>query len=419
MGQGAPRRLTRLGVLVGLAGLAACAGQQPPERSALPEVAAVVDAARSCVFLAGEGTGVRVDEVVAGSAADGVLQPGDLLVGLDGRNVASTADVFRLLSGKEVGDRLELEVERDGALREAVLTLTANPDDPSRPRIGIAIVTRFDEVEPATLAVGARLGAHSRLVEVDGLLYGLDPVSAVAVPTGVEPPESPWFAAGGTLYRLEGAGTDSARIVGDDGTRIEIADAGITPYQVVGAVDGSLVVGLAGTDGAVYLARVNPTSPPETVWTAEIEEASGVPGAAFASPDGDRVLVVGFPPGAEGPFRLRVLDAATGEEVVGDQVLGDVRPAVAFGWFDDRRVVVQTQEGGIALLSVADGELEAVQLRVAVEEGDRLFPVGDGVHLLIARPFELLRSGLEASVETRRLITRCDVGAIGLPGSAG
>lgn len=88
------------------------------------------------------GTGAIVIDTVPDSAADGVLLPEDVIVEMDGTAVEFRDDVIAGLAGKEIGDPVELRVERsasDGTTETVDLTLVLGPniDDPTRPMIGI------------------------------------------------------------------------------------------------------------------------------------------------------------------------------------------------------------------------------------------------------------------------------------------
>ena len=80
--------------------------------------------------------GVYIAEVTEGGAADQAgLQPGDLLVSIDGTAVTSTSEVTSLLQDHEVGDQIEVQVQRDRqllsvtvTLQDAALTTTQNAE---------------------------------------------------------------------------------------------------------------------------------------------------------------------------------------------------------------------------------------------------------------------------------------------------
>ncbi|HEX6419962.1 MAG TPA: S1C family serine protease [Acidimicrobiales bacterium] len=66
-------------------------------------------------------SGVEVASVVPGGPADGGgLQPGDLIVAVDGMPVTQLADLFDDLRGRSPGERLDVTVIRDGGDRTAV-----------------------------------------------------------------------------------------------------------------------------------------------------------------------------------------------------------------------------------------------------------------------------------------------------------
>jgi S1-C subfamily serine protease len=72
----------------------------------------------------GRGRGLRVVEVVPGSAADGAgLRPGDVIVEVDGQPVQTAGDLQRLMMAEVVDRFALLRVIRDGAM----LTVTAIP----------------------------------------------------------------------------------------------------------------------------------------------------------------------------------------------------------------------------------------------------------------------------------------------------
>jgi S1-C subfamily serine protease len=50
---------------------------------------------------------------------------GDVIVGVDGEPVHAVDDLFRLLGRHKVGEQVRLELVRDGASRQATVTLEA------------------------------------------------------------------------------------------------------------------------------------------------------------------------------------------------------------------------------------------------------------------------------------------------------
>jgi Lon-like protease len=85
------------------------------------------------------GHGVRVLSVQEDSLAAGLLQPGDVLVGLDGAVIATTSDLNNLLHQHAPGDIVQLAVERAGQTLEIAVPLMAPFAEDRPPRIGISI----------------------------------------------------------------------------------------------------------------------------------------------------------------------------------------------------------------------------------------------------------------------------------------
>jgi len=106
-----PRRLSWLVSLPLI--LAGCTGQEPPARAALPDVAVIVEPPEPCSLLVGEGLGVDVKEVVAGSPAEGTIEVGDRMVTLDGTDLATVDDLFVVMESKAPGDRIGIALVRD------------------------------------------------------------------------------------------------------------------------------------------------------------------------------------------------------------------------------------------------------------------------------------------------------------------
>ncbi len=61
------------------------------------------------------GDGVAIVKVSPDMPADGLLKPGDLLVGADGQRLELTDDLHRVLEGKKPGESVKLSVVRGGA----------------------------------------------------------------------------------------------------------------------------------------------------------------------------------------------------------------------------------------------------------------------------------------------------------------
>lgn len=93
-------------------------------------------AMRSALGLPDDGIGVLVTRVVATSASDGVLQPGDVVTELDGQKVDSagmvnidgeTVNLNEIVERKFAGDKVAVRFMREGAWNDVEITLKPVP----------------------------------------------------------------------------------------------------------------------------------------------------------------------------------------------------------------------------------------------------------------------------------------------------
>lgn len=127
------------------------------------------------------GDGAEVVDLAPGGPAEGVLELGDVIVGLAGVGVTSHYDVLRILAGQRPGARVELEVdrpERDGR-GTVVLDLGRGRESPHRAELGTTLRTRrprFDfpvDVDIATDRIGGPSGGLAFTLQVlDALTEG-------------------------------------------------------------------------------------------------------------------------------------------------------------------------------------------------------------------------------------------------------
>ncbi|QHJ70870.1 SepM family pheromone-processing serine protease [Planococcus halotolerans] len=87
-----------------------------------------------------ETAGVFVLNVLEGGAADDILKPGDRVLSIDGNNFESQQDFIDYLAEKQVGDTVELVIERNDREVIETITLAPLPTDPERAGLGISFV---------------------------------------------------------------------------------------------------------------------------------------------------------------------------------------------------------------------------------------------------------------------------------------
>jgi pimeloyl-ACP methyl ester carboxylesterase len=133
----------------------------------------------------GEG-GPKVDRVLPGTSAEAAgLEPGDVILALDGEATADPAAVIGRIAPKRVGDEIALTLRRDGRTFEQAVTLKERPRE-----AGDGYAVEYGSVESR----GARLrtivtrpeGAEGRLPAVL-LIQGLGCFSVENPPGGTMP----------------------------------------------------------------------------------------------------------------------------------------------------------------------------------------------------------------------------------------
>lgn len=87
-----------------------------------------------------ETAGVFVLNVLEGGAADDILKPGDRVLSIDGNNFENQQDFIDYLAEKQVGDTVELVIERNDREVIETITLAPLPTDPERAGLGISFV---------------------------------------------------------------------------------------------------------------------------------------------------------------------------------------------------------------------------------------------------------------------------------------
>lgn len=114
--------------------------------------------------------GVFIMNVLEDGAAAGLLSPGDRLLEIDGQNYGSMEEFLDYLSNKQVGDEVELLIERDERRLNQSITLAPLPTEPERPGIGISFVEDKDiETTPKVNIDSEAIGGPSA-----GLMFTLE-----------------------------------------------------------------------------------------------------------------------------------------------------------------------------------------------------------------------------------------------------
>ncbi|MCY4086790.1 MAG: PDZ domain-containing protein [Actinomycetia bacterium] len=103
------------------------------------EISAVVALRALGYGVIAEPNGAIVDLVYPEGTASGVLQPGDIIMELNGHQIQLLADVAPAMAEVEPGASVTLTFERSGALQDVSLPTVRSPNDPNRAVIGVRI----------------------------------------------------------------------------------------------------------------------------------------------------------------------------------------------------------------------------------------------------------------------------------------
>jgi PDZ domain-containing protein len=103
------------------------------------EIAAVVALRTLGYDVTATPTGVLVTTVYSDVPAAKVLDPNDVIVGVNGVPVRTPAQLRREIARVEPGDDVSLSVRRDGKVREVTVRTIASPADRTRAVIGILV----------------------------------------------------------------------------------------------------------------------------------------------------------------------------------------------------------------------------------------------------------------------------------------
>jgi PDZ domain-containing protein len=207
------------------------------------------------------GTGALVIETVPDSAADGVLLPNDVIIEMDGKQVAFRDDIINDLSDAEIGDLVEMLVDRpiDESVDqfdqiEVKLVLGPHTDDPARPMIGVLLDNNEPIVEfPVDVVIDSRnIGGPSA-----GMMFTLQIMDQL---TDGEITRGERIAGTGTIARdgtVGSIGGIKQKVHGaiDAGARAVLVPAGNYDDALVAAGDRIEIVRIETIEDAVAFLR--------------------------------------------------------------------------------------------------------------------------------------------------------------------
>jgi PDZ domain-containing protein len=122
------------------------------------------------------GDGAVVESVAQAMPAAGVLQPGDVVVGVDGLPTDTTDTLIQQVRRHAAGDSVELAVERAGERQELTVGTRESPTEPGRPLLGVTVSTRNFHVQlpfPVEVDTANVGGPSAGLMLALGILDGV------------------------------------------------------------------------------------------------------------------------------------------------------------------------------------------------------------------------------------------------------
>ncbi len=187
-------------------------------------------------------TEVVVVDVLPDSPADGLLAPGDVVLAVDGRPLASAEELQAHTRGASIGQLLTLTVRHAGAARE-VTTRLADVTGDGQPRLGVAIDTAVDELRlpfDVHLREGTRIGGPSAGMMIALTVYDLlseDDLLAgrTVMGTGTVDVDGRVGPVGGVAHKMRAAAEHGADLVLVPASQLQVAlDAAPEGLRVVG-----------------------------------------------------------------------------------------------------------------------------------------------------------------------------------------
>jgi PDZ domain-containing protein len=152
---------------------------------------------------------VTVRETLDGFPADGVLEPGDQILTVDGDAIDGVGELSAALAARPIGSTFRLGIVRDGERLTVELTTAASPDEPEKPIVGISPGATYDFPFDVTVNLGEvggpsagtmlALGVYDKLTP--GALTGGERIAG----TGTITAEGEVGAIGGIRQKMYGA----------------------------------------------------------------------------------------------------------------------------------------------------------------------------------------------------------------------
>ncbi len=157
-----------------------------------------------------------VSSVTLGAPADGLLEPGDVILAVNGSAVTDPSAVSTLVRSEPVGTTFTFTVQRDGKEQDVKVTSAPSPADPKVPYIGIGVGVISQPDFNVSIDVGNVGGPSAGLMLSVGIVDKLTPgelaAGHVIAGTGTITPDGAVGPIGGIRQKLAGARSSGAEL---------------------------------------------------------------------------------------------------------------------------------------------------------------------------------------------------------------
>lgn len=139
-------------------------------------VAKIVALQRAGYDVQATGEGARVEKLMPGNTAEGILKEGDIITAADGQRVQTATDLVNLVRNRKPGTPVSLNVKREAEEFQAQLPTRESDSEPGIAVVGILIQTHnFGHNLPVDIEIDAEnIGGSSA-----GLMFTLSIIDAI------------------------------------------------------------------------------------------------------------------------------------------------------------------------------------------------------------------------------------------------
>jgi len=151
-------------------------------------------------------TTILISSVETGMPADGVLEPGDVILSVDGVDITSDRQSIGLIRKPPVGRVVQMSVLRKGLVKNVQMKTVSHPENPKWPFVGISVDTKYEATFNIDFGVddvgGPSGGTMFALSIIDKLTPGALANGKVIAGTGTITPEGEVGAIGGIAQKM-------------------------------------------------------------------------------------------------------------------------------------------------------------------------------------------------------------------------